>query len=114
MITSQMDQLFALFYDYVPDMVERRAPHREAHLTRVRAAHDAGDLVIAGALGDPPHGAAIVFRSAEAARRFTDEDPYVSAGLVRAHRIEPWSVVVPENEQAALKAQRVRGEPQGA
>ena len=24
-----------LFYDYVPDIVERRAPHREAHLARI-------------------------------------------------------------------------------
>jgi uncharacterized protein YciI len=94
-------QLFVLVYDYVPDVLERRPPHREAHLTRVRAAHDAGDLVMAGALGDPPHGAAIVFRSAEAAGRFVDGDPYLSAGLVTAHRVEPWSVVVPEDDPGA-------------
>ena len=89
-----MEPLFVLFYDYVPDVVERRRPHREAHLALARAATDAGELVLGGALGDPPYGAALVFRSAEAARRFGDGDPYVASGLVTARRVEPWSVVV--------------------
>ena len=50
-----------LFYDYVEDIVERRTPHREAHLARAREAVERGDLVLAGALGEPPHGAAFVF-----------------------------------------------------
>lgn len=84
-----------LFYDYVEDIAERRGPHREAHLERIRAARDQGQVVMAGALGEPPHGAAIVFRDVEPARieTFADEDPYVKAGLVTAWRIERWSVV---------------------
>lgn len=89
---------FVLFYDYVPDVAERRGPYRDAHLSRLQELYDAGELVMAGALGDPPHGAAIVFRSAESAERFLGEDPYVSAGLVTAHRIESWNVVVPKPE----------------
>jgi hypothetical protein len=81
-----------LFYDYVPDVVERRGPHREAHLERIRAA-DA--IVMAGALGDPVNGAAIVFQGAEVAdiEAFVAADPYVVAGLVRSWRIEPWTLV---------------------
>ncbi len=84
-----------LFYDYVPDILDRRPPHREAHLAHVGAQRDAGRVVMAGALGDPPHGAAIVFRDVEPAEieAFADADPYVVAGLVVARRIEPWNVV---------------------
>lgn len=88
-----MSPLSVLFYDYVPDILERRAPHREAHLALVSELHAAGSLVMGGALGDPPHGAALVFTAPEAADAFVEADPYVAAGLVTAHRIEPWAVV---------------------
>ncbi len=84
-----------LIYDYVDDVLERRGPHREAHLERIRAFRERGEITLAGALGDPPHGAAIVFRDTPAERieEFVHADPYVTAGLVRAWRIEPWSLV---------------------
>ncbi len=88
-----MERLAVLFYDYVDDILERRAPHREAHLALIGELKAAGDIVIGGALGDPVHGAAIVFRSGEAAEAFPATDPYVAAGLVTAHRVEPWTVV---------------------
>jgi uncharacterized protein len=84
-----------LFYDYVDDMVQRRDPYRQAHLERIGAEREAGRVVMAGALGDPPHGAAIVFRGASRAQieAFARADPYVEAGLVTARRIERWNVV---------------------
>jgi uncharacterized protein len=84
-----------LFYDYVDDIVDRRGPHREAHFERIRAARERGQISMAGALGDPPHGAAIVFRDAapEEIEAFVREDPYVQAGLVTAWRVERWNVV---------------------
>ncbi len=90
------EQLFALFYDYVPDILERRKPHREAHIAHAKAAAERGELVIAGALGDPPHGAMFAFRVSgpDAIEEFVAGDPYVDAGLVTAHRVEPWNVVV--------------------
>jgi uncharacterized protein YciI len=50
---------------------------------------------MAGALGNPPSGAAIVFRGVEREEieQFVDDDPYVQAELVRAWRIEPWNLV---------------------
>lgn len=54
-----------LLYEYVKDMAERRGPYREAHLARIRRERDAGRIEMAGALGDPPTGAAIVFKDAE-------------------------------------------------
>lgn len=84
-----------LFYDYVEDILDRRGPYRDAHLARLRAERDAGRIVMAGPLGDPPHGAAIVFRGvdADAIEAFARADPYVEAGLVSARRIEFWKLV---------------------
>jgi uncharacterized protein YciI len=87
--------LSILVYDYVPDVAQRRGPHREAHLELLRELHAAGDCVMAGAVGDPPRGALLVFRSPEAAQAFVGRDPYVAAGLVTGHRVEPWEVPVP-------------------
>ena len=90
-----MDKHFLLLYDYVDNMLERRAPHREAHLERIGAEKQAGRIVMSGPLGDPPNGAAIVFRGVEAdhVAAFVDADPYVQAELVTAWRIEPWTLV---------------------
>jgi uncharacterized protein YciI len=84
-----------LFYDYVDDIVERRGPHREAHLAKIREARDRGEVVMAGALGDPPHSAAIVFRDVDPAliESFARDDPYAQAGLIRQWRVEPWTLV---------------------
>src|SRR5262249_15478104 len=54
-------RFFALTYDVVPDFGSRRQAFREAHLRLVRDAHDRSVLLLAGALGDPPDGALLVF-----------------------------------------------------
>jgi uncharacterized protein YciI len=82
-----------LMYEYVPDIVERRAEHRAAHLEMVNALHSEDQIVIGGAVGDPPHTAMIVFRDAAAAQSFVAVDPYVAAGLVVRWTVEPWNVV---------------------
>lgn len=84
-----------LFYEYVPEVLERRGPFREAHLARIRAEKEAGRVVMAGALGDPVHGAAIVFEDVDDAEveRFAESDPDVEGGLIEEWRIEPWTVV---------------------
>jgi uncharacterized protein len=48
---------------------------------------------MAGPLGDPPHGAAIVFADPAAADAFARDDPYVTNGLVTSWRVEPWTLV---------------------
>ena len=90
-----METHHILFYEYVEDILQRRGPHREPHLQRIRAARDDGALTLAGALGDPPHGAAFVFRGVAPDRieAFARGDPYVQAGLVRDWRIERWNLV---------------------
>jgi len=87
------DLLHLLVYEYVPDMTERRTPHREAHLELIRRYHEDGKLVIAGGIGVPVHGGLLAFREADDAEAFAAEDPYGAAGLVTAQRVEPWAVV---------------------
>ncbi len=86
-----------LTYAYVDDILERRRPHREAHLAHIERCTAERGLVIAGATGDPPSGALFVFEGepdpGDEARAFMDADPYVAAGLVAESRIEPWTVV---------------------
>jgi uncharacterized protein len=84
-----------LYYEYVEDIVERRAPHREAHLARINDWRNEGKLVLAGAVGSPPHGAALVFEVDDPAEveSFAAGDPYVLAGLVRERRVEPIALV---------------------
>lgn len=82
-----------LFYEYVGDILERREPFRDAHLAEIRAGKEAGRILMAGPLGDPPHGAAIVFADQAAAEGFAQSDPYVTNGLVTSWRVEPWTLV---------------------
>jgi uncharacterized protein len=84
-----------LLYDYVDAVLERRGPYRENHLARVAAERERGRIVMAGALGDPPSGAAFVFKGVEpeAIEEFVHGDPYVEVGLVTSWRVEPWKLV---------------------
>ncbi len=86
----------ALVYESVDDLATRRAPYREEHLRLLAEAQARGDLVMAGALGDPPNGALLVFRgpSPAAAEAFARADPYVTHGLVLRWMVRPWAVVV--------------------
>ena len=82
-----------LHYDYVEDIVERRAPHRAEHLELIAKWVEDGHVVAGGATGDPPAGALIVFRESGDPEEFVAIDPYVREGLVTGWRVEPWTVV---------------------
>jgi uncharacterized protein YciI len=86
---------FALTYDVVPDFVDRRTPYRPEHLQLARDAHGRGELVLAGALGEPA-GALLVFKADDrsTAENFAKADPYVTSGLVRSWVVRPWTVVI--------------------
>jgi uncharacterized protein len=87
---------YILFYDVDQDFIEKRGQFRAEHLSRAREAFERGELVLAGALAEPPDGAVIVFRgpSPEAAENFARRDPYVTNGLVTSWRIRKWTTVV--------------------
>lgn len=89
---------YLLFYDVVPDYLDRRAAHRAEHLALARAAVARGELVLGGALAEPADGAVLLFvgESPAAAQAFAAADPYVRHGLVTAWRVRPWATVVGE------------------
>ena len=85
-----------LIYDLVDDYLDRRPPLRDEHLGLATAAHERGELVMAGALADPADRAVLVFRADDAtvAEGFAAADPYVKAGLVTRWEVRPWTVVI--------------------
>jgi uncharacterized protein YciI len=84
-----------LEYTLADDYLERRAALREEHLTLAAAAHERGELLLAGALPDP-HDRALLVWTAErdVVERFAKSDPYVVRGLVTSWTVRPWNVVV--------------------
>lgn len=87
---------FLLFYDYIENIVERRAPYREAHLALVRGYVERGELILGGAFANPADGATIVFKveSPSQVEQFVKNDPYIINGLVTEWQIREWTVVV--------------------
>ena len=89
-------QHWLLLYDLVDDYLERRGALRPEHLALAEAAHDRGELVMAGALADPADRALLVVLADDAgpAEAFAGADPYVREGLVRSWQVRPWTVVI--------------------
>jgi len=87
---------YALFYETCENYVERRAPYREEHLAYATAAHERGELVLAGAFDEPAEGALLIFEgdSKAVAEEFAKNDPYVRNGCITAWNVRPWTVVI--------------------
>ncbi|MBU6407211.1 MAG: hypothetical protein KGS44_08790 [Alphaproteobacteria bacterium] len=87
---------FLLIYEADADYVERRAPHRAAHLERARAAAARGELLMGGVLTEPTDTSMMLFQGEgpEAAIEFARGDPYVTEGVVRSWRVREWITVV--------------------
>jgi uncharacterized protein len=84
-----------LEYSLTDDYLERRAALRDEHLALAQAAHERGELLLAGALPDPYDRAVLVWTAPrETVEDFVARDPYVVNGLVTGWTIRPWNVVV--------------------
>jgi uncharacterized protein YciI len=96
---------YVLFYDYVPDYLERRGALRDAHLREIKAAIERGELFIGGPFADPADGAMIVFNSdtAEVAKEFAKRDPFVREGLVTKWWVREWTTVVGKDAAKPLR-----------
>jgi uncharacterized protein YciI len=97
---------YLLMYDVVDDYVQRRAPLRAAHISLAQQAVARGELVLGGALANPPDGAVLVFRgdSPAVAEAFAKADPYVTNGLVTSWRVREWTTVVGRDAEVPLPA----------
>ena len=87
---------FLLFYEVSPDYLDRRPQFRAAHLSHAWDSYSRGELVVAGALADPPDGAVLMFQGEDASRAeaFARADPYVANGLVRQWHVREWTTVI--------------------
>ncbi|MGH9834833.1 MAG: YciI-like protein [Blastocatellia bacterium] len=90
---------FALIYYVVDGFVSRRTQYREEHLRLAREANQRGELLLAGALGDPADRALLVFCAPDGAvaEDFARNDPYVINGLVSRWEVQPWANVIEGN-----------------
>jgi uncharacterized protein len=87
---------FILFYDVVDDFPAKRTSFRAQHLQKVQDAHDRGELLMAGALGEPADRAVLVFRAdnRSTVEDFARRDPYATNGLVARWTVRPWLQVI--------------------
>jgi uncharacterized protein YciI len=87
---------FLLFYEAGPDYLDRRPQFRGQHLRHAWAAHERGELIVAGALAEPVDGAVLMFAGEDksVAEQFAQSDPYVTNGLVARWHVREWTTVV--------------------
>jgi uncharacterized protein len=96
---------YLLFYDYVPDYLQRRDRFRNEHLALAWQAHERGELILAGVIAEPIDGAVLLFRasSPQPVEAFIAADPYVIHGLVTRWRIRPWQTVVGDGASTPIR-----------
>ena len=96
---------FLLFYDYVPEVLEKRDAFRAEHLALAWRAHESGELMLGGAFADGADGAVLWFagETAAVAERFAVADPYVKNGLVSRWWVRPWATVVGEHAASPVR-----------
>lgn len=87
---------FLLLYTTADDYLQRRGQFRDEHLAYAEAAHQRGELLLAGALADPADAAVLVFRGEDGsvAEEFARNDVYVRNGVVVSWEVRPWTVVI--------------------
>jgi uncharacterized protein len=97
---------FLLFYTFANDYLQRRPPYRGEHLRLAWEAQERGELILAGALADPPDGAVLLFQGEDerAARAFAENDPYVKSGLVTHWSVRSWTTVVGDTAATPVRA----------
>ena len=86
-----------LKYKYVEGMLEKREPHRAAHLKHAAGSTGRGEILIGGALADPVDEGLLVFKGSvgiAGVEDFAKVDPYVTNKLVEEWSVRPWNIVV--------------------
>jgi len=88
--------LRVLHYEYVPDILELRGPHRAGHIAAAKKLEDDGKLVLAGAMANPVDSAMFIFKDVTDSeiKQFVEDDPYFVNGLVKSWRVREWTAVV--------------------
>jgi len=88
---------YLLFYEKAPDFAALQAPLMESHREHVINAAASGAMVLAGSLGNPDDGTALMLwetASPEIVEAFAKSDPYVTGGVISRWTIRTWDLVV--------------------
>lgn len=87
---------YLLFYDYVPDYLQRREQFRAEHLKLAWQSEARGEMILAGVLDGPTNRAVLLFNadSPQVVEAFVAADPYVKNGLVTRWEVRKWNTVV--------------------
>jgi len=88
--------LFALTYRYIAD-ADAVSAHRPEHRTYLRSLADAGQLLLAGPLGEPgPPGGLLIVDVENFARveELADNDPFHARGILQERSIRPWTLSI--------------------
>lgn len=97
---------YAVMSEDFEGSLEKRIGARPEHLARLRALRDEGRLLLAGphpAVDSPDPGPAgftgslviVDFATLEQAKDWSNDDPYVSAGVYRKVTVKPFKQVLP-------------------
>lgn len=94
--TNQIKENYILEYVYVPNMFERRAPFREAHLNYANEFVSKNILKAGGALLPEVKKGILLFTVSDpkVVEDFAKNDPYVKNGLVTEYSVAKWAVAV--------------------
>lgn len=98
--------LYMIVGEDIPNSLEKRLAVRPDHLARLQALQEEGRLILAGPCPAIDHvdpgeagftGSLIVaeFESLEAARKWGEDDPYVTAGVYAKVIVKPFKQVFP-------------------
>ena len=88
----------AIMYTFGKDFMEKRTPHRAAHLAYLGTYEVRGKIVAGGALTNGPMSPTrglILFRGdKDEAHDLVRNDPYFKAALVQGYEVNDWAVVI--------------------
>jgi uncharacterized protein len=82
---------YVLFGSYCDDVLEKRAPYRQAHLDRLRQLKEQNILVTIGPTKDLTKVFGVYDAPDEvAAKKLIEDDPYWKAGVWTEYTIKEW------------------------
>ncbi|MGD0831845.1 MAG: YciI-like protein [Terracidiphilus sp.] len=96
---------YLLFYELEEDYLARRGKFRNQHLELAWQAADRGEMLLGGALANPPDRAIILFKcdSPAVAENFAKADPYVINGIVKRWYVREWTTVAGEASTTPIR-----------
>lgn len=82
---------YVIWGSYCDDVLEKRAPHRQAHLDRLAELKAAGALITIGPTKDLSQVFGVYEAEDEAAvKKLVEDDPYWQHGIWTEYQIKEW------------------------